>query len=175
MKTIKYILKNIEEIISGLGVAIMLFAMAFNVIARYCFKSPTSWSDELSIICLAYVTFLGGAAAFKRNAHYGMDYLVERLPAKYQLQLRRAITLVLLVLFSYATYLGFDLTIHAVKLFSHTRWSYKIMDAALPLGFLSMALHSVYYFVLSIKDPDRYLAWYDSNMESDDESAELPE
>lgn len=175
MRTIKYIGKHIEEIISGIAVSIMLFSMAFNVFARYLFDAPTSWSDELCIICLSYVTFVGGAAAFKKNAHYGMDYLVERLPAKYKIHLRRAISFVLMILFGYMTYLGYDLTVHAVKLFSHTRWSYKLMDAALPLGFLSMTLHSVYYFILSFRAPQEYLAWYDSNVEGDQDATEQPE
>lgn len=169
MRYVKYFFKNIEEIVAGIGVAIMLFAMGFNVFARYFFNSPTSWSDELCIICLAYVTFLGGAAAYKRNAHYGMDYLVGKMPDKYKLFLRRIFAFVLTFLFAYATYLGIQLTMNAVKLFPHTRWSYKIMDAAFPLGFFSMTLHSAYYAILSLVNPEKFLTWYDSNYEQDED------
>ena len=57
---LKWFVLHIEEIIAVTGIAVMLCAVFFNVIMRYCFRNPTAWSDELAMICLAYVTFVGG-------------------------------------------------------------------------------------------------------------------
>lgn len=162
LKKLIYCITHIEEWISAVGIAIMVCATGYNVFARYVLRSPTSWSDEISIIALAYVTFLGSAAVYKNNGHYGMDFLVERLPDGAKMFVRRAINLVLIVLFAYVTYLGWDFTIHSVKVFQHTRLPYQYMNAALPMGFLSMTIYSVYYFVLSFVWPEKYRARYDN-------------
>jgi len=169
MKKAKWCLKNIEEIIGGIAISVMLLATGYNVLMRYIFKSPTSWSDELSMISLAYATFVGGAAAYKRNAHFGMDYLVDKLPSSAQTFLRRTINLILIVLFAAITYLGVVLTKDTVKCFPYTRWSYKYMDAALPIGFFSMACHSIGYFIQSFTDPAAYRRRYEQMYDDSDE------
>ena len=151
----------------------MLCAIFYNVIMRYLFRNPTAWSDELTMICLAYVTFVGGASAYKKNLHFGIDILVDRLPIKGKLFLWRVINFVFIFLFGYTTFLGYQLTIKAVKKFHYSGWSYKIMDAALPLGFLSMTIYAIYFFALSFKNPDKFIMRYESSYEEETVDNEL--
>ncbi len=167
-KALLWVLSNIEEIISATAIAIMLVAVGGNVFLRYVFRSPTAWSDELAIICMSYVTFVGGAAAYKRNMHFGIDILVDRLPAKGKHILRSLMTLSFVVLFATMTYLGYDLTISAKKVMNYSGWSYKFMDAALPLGFASMTFYSTKYFLMSLFKPADFDARYE-NVYDDDE------
>lgn len=155
-KSLLWVITNIEEIISCTAIAVMILAIGMNVILRYFFRSPTSWADELALIGMAYVTFLGGAAAYKRNLHFGIDILVDRLPAKGKHILRSAMTFVFIILFAAMTYLGYDLTINAKKVMIYSGWSYKYMDAALPLGFLSMTIYSIKFFIMSIVKPAEF-------------------
>ena len=92
-KKILWVITHIEEIVSASALAMMLIAIFANVVLRYFFRRPTSWADELAIIGMAYVTFVGGAAAYKRNMHFGIDILVDRLPAKGKHILRALMTL----------------------------------------------------------------------------------
>ena len=112
-KKILWVITHIEEIVSASALAMMLIAIFTNVVLRYFFRRPTSWADELAVIGMAYVTFVGGAAAYKRNMHFGIDILVDRLPVKGKRLLRALMTLAFIVLFAFMTYLGYDLTIHA--------------------------------------------------------------
>lgn len=169
-KKLLWLITHIEEIISATAIAIMLIAIFSNVILRYFFRSPTSWADELAVICMAYVTFVGGAAAYKRNMHFGIDILVDRLPDKGKHILRTLMTLAFVVLFAFMTYLGYDLTVSAKKVMMYSGWSYKYMDAALPLGFLSMTIYSVRYLIMAIFKPDEFDARYE-NIYDDDEPA----
>ena len=150
------LLTNIEELIASIAVSIMLIVICANVILRYFFRSPTAWADELAIICMAYVTFVGGAAAYKRNLHFGIEIVIDRLPAKIQHIFRQVMTAVFAFMFGYLTYLGADFTLSAKKVMIYSGWSYKILDAALPLGALSMTIYSIYFFIMSIKDPKKF-------------------
>ena len=164
-KKILWVITHIEEIVSASALAMMLIAIFTNVILRYFFRAPTSWADELAIIGMAYVTFVGGAAAYKRNMHFGIDILVDRLPAKGKHILRALMTLAFIVLFAFMTKLGYELTINAKKTMIYSGWSYKYMDVALSLGFLSMTIYSIKYFIMSIFQPakfdERYEKMYD--------------
>ena len=153
-KSLKWLVLNIEEIVAISALAVMLCAVFYNVVMRYLFRNPSAWADELSMICLAYVTFVGGAAAYKRNLHFGIDILLDMMPLKIRMAVRQAVNLVFIVLFAYTTYLGYNLYAGAVKVFNYSGWSYKIMDAALPLGFLSMTIYSVYFFIQSFANKD---------------------
>lgn len=173
-KAIWWVITHIEEIVSATAIGIMVTAIFLNVVLRYFFRNPTSWADELAVIGMAYVTFVGGAAAYKRNMHFGIDILVDRLPPKGKRILRSLMTLSFVVLFAFMTYLGYDLTLNAKKVMIYSGWSYKYMDAALPLGFLSMTIYSIKYFLMSIFKPADFDARYE-NMYDDDEPEAIKE
>lgn len=166
-KALKWLVLNIEEIIAVTALAVMLCAIFYNVIMRYVFRMPSAWANELACICLAYVTFVGGAAAYKKNLHFGIDILVDRLPARGKLFVRQMVTFVFIFLFAYTAYLGYNLFSSAVKRMNYSGWSYKIMDAALPLGFLSMAIHAVWYFIQSFTNKAAFAARYESSYEEE--------
>ena len=170
---LKWFILHIEEIIAVVALAVMLCVIFYNVMMRYLFRNPTSWSDEVSMICLSYVTFVGGAAAYKRNLHFGIDILVDRLPLKAKTVVRQIINFVFIFLFAYTTYLGYNLYHNAVKRMNFTGWSYKVMDAALPLGFLSMTIYAIYFFILSFRDKEAFQRRYDASYEEDMVDQEL--
>lgn len=166
------ILTNIEDIIASIAIAVMLISICANVMLRYLFRSPTAWADELAIICMAYVTFVGGAAAYKRNLHFGIDILIDRLPAKFQHIFRQVMTGTFMVMFAYLTYLGADFTLSAKKVMVYSGWSYKIIDAALPLGFLSMTIYSLIFFIQSFREPEKFDKRYETTYADDATPAE---
>lgn len=175
LKNLKWFILHIEEIIAVIALAIMLCAIFYNVVMRYVFNNPSSWSDELTMICLAYVTYLGGASAYKRNLHFGIDILVDKLPLKWRTILRQIVNFAFIILFSYLTVLGYRLFNSAVKVFNYSGWSYKWMDAALPLGFLSMTIYAVYFFIQSFVNKKAYKDRYEKNYEEDNVDQDLIE
>ena len=170
---LKWFVLHIEEIIACTALGVMLCVIFYNVMMRYIFRNPTAWADELSMICLAYVTFVGGAAAYKRNLHFGIDIILDKLPAGVRMFIRRLTNFVFIFLFAYATYLGWQLTAGAVKKFNYSGWSYKIMDVALPLGFLSMTIYAVYFFIMSFTNKEAYKKRYEQTYEEDNVDEEL--
>ncbi|MBQ3373868.1 MAG: TRAP transporter small permease [Anaerolineaceae bacterium] len=173
LKGLKWFILHIEEVIACIALSIMLCVIFFNVIMRYIFRNPLNWSDELSMICLAYVTFVGGAAAYKKNLHFGIDIILDKLPEKARMGIRIITNFVFIILFGYTCYLGWVLTKGAVKKFNYSGWSYKIMDFALPLGFLSMCIYAVRFFIMAFTDPKAYKHRYEQTYEEENVDNEL--
>ena len=119
-----------EEILGGSAVILMVLTACLNVFTRYVLQSPLTWAEELESICLVWSTFLCSAAAYKHNLHYGMDFLVDHLPDRGKLFLRRLITFVCIFFFGYLLYLAAEITKSAIKTTIFFRLSYKFIDAA---------------------------------------------
>ena len=67
----------------GLPVALLVAAeigvLLAGVIARYVFRSPLIWSDELASILFLWLAMLGSAVAFERGDHMRMTAVVSKL------------------------------------------------------------------------------------------------
>jgi TRAP-type C4-dicarboxylate transport system permease small subunit len=71
----------------------MALLIGVQVFSRYVLNHSLFWSEEIGRICLVWITFLGGSAAYRRHAHIGIDFFVNRLPSR----LRRASEILVLV------------------------------------------------------------------------------
>ncbi|MCA1776569.1 MAG: TRAP transporter small permease [Loktanella sp.] len=73
----------INRILEGF-IAVLLVAavgVAFlAVIYRYALNSALSWSFEVSLALLTYITFIGGYLALRKGAHLKVDLLLACLP-----------------------------------------------------------------------------------------------
>ena len=58
----------------------MVVLMLLQVISRYAFDAPFSWTEELGLIDLVYLTFLGSVVAFHRREHLRVEVVVHDLP-----------------------------------------------------------------------------------------------
>ncbi len=168
-KNLRWLILHIEETISVLGLSGMLLFTIFNVFMRYVFDSPKGWATELAVICLVWATFPGAAACFKKNLHYGMDFLVNRLPGNLQYRLRQVLMGVCIVLFGLLAVVSIQFTIKATKTTAFFMLSYKFINSSAVVGFVSMAIHSVYYFFKSIKDPQYFRQFYSLAYEETDD------
>lgn len=82
MKLIMKIIDNIEEYIIVLIMAYMTIMNFVNVLARYVFSASFSFTEELTVTAFVWVTMLGIAIGFKRNAHLGMSFVVDHFHGK---------------------------------------------------------------------------------------------
>jgi len=164
---ILYAITHMEEIIAASALSCMAFTACINVFTRYIMNNPLTWAEELECICLVFATFVGGAACYKRNLHYGMDFLVDRLPENGKMFLRKTLLLLFIVLFIYLTGLSYKFALSASKTTTFFRIKYKYIDFAAVLGFGSMAFYSLRYFIQSFTDPQKFAARYASAYAND--------
>lgn len=79
-----FLFKNCLEIILVFLLVAMTLTVFSQVIARYIFEAPLSWSEELARFILIWLSMLSAAYAFKTKSHFALTILVNKLPEKQQ-------------------------------------------------------------------------------------------
>ncbi len=69
-----------------------------NVVGRYGYGRSILWGDEVQMVILVAVTFLGAAIVGWRRQHLVMDMLLQRMPAPLRILVRALETIVLIVI-----------------------------------------------------------------------------
>ncbi len=59
--------------------AVLTVSVLWGVISRYVLGDQSSWTEELSIYLLVWVSLLGAALTYEERGHLGVDYLVEKM------------------------------------------------------------------------------------------------
>jgi len=94
----KNIFNNIEKIICNWLLAIMLIILTSQVVLRYIFHNPLSWSEELSRYLFVWFVFMGMSYAVLENAHIKVESLLDIFPnclKKYIINLGIALWIIL--------------------------------------------------------------------------------
>ena len=63
-------------------IAMMAILVIAQVVLRYVFNDPLTWSEEMARIVFIYLAFIGIGAAYGRRRHMSIDALVILLPAR---------------------------------------------------------------------------------------------
>ena len=74
-------------------------AVLWQVISRYVFTSPSSWTEELARFLLIWIALLGGVYAFRTGMHLGLDILPKKLSGRSG-RVLKLFTLLMVLLFS---------------------------------------------------------------------------
>ena len=60
----------------------LVTSVSWQVISRYVFSSPSSWTEEVARFLLIWIGLLGAAYAFRTGVHLGLDILPKKLSGK---------------------------------------------------------------------------------------------
>lgn len=82
---------------AGLLAAVILAAIAYDLVARNLFDSPTLWALDVSRFLLLFVFFLALAPALESGAHVSVDILENYLPPAPRRAMRIIARLLILV------------------------------------------------------------------------------
>ena len=78
----KKITKLLDVVLKNTLIVLMaglVFAVSWQVVSRYIFTSPSSWTEEVARFLLIWVGVLGAAYAFRTGVHLGLDVLPKKL------------------------------------------------------------------------------------------------
>lgn len=75
-------LTTVLEYLSMVCVATMAILVIAQVVLRYVFNDPLTWSEEMARIVFIYLAFIGIGAAYGRRRHMSIDALVILLPSR---------------------------------------------------------------------------------------------
>jgi len=79
------IIRILDAILTRALIALMVALVAsvsWQVVSRYVFSSPSSWTEEVARFLLIWIGVLGAAYAFRTGVHLGLDVLPKKLTGK---------------------------------------------------------------------------------------------
>ncbi|HEX2923115.1 MAG TPA: TRAP transporter small permease [Chloroflexota bacterium] len=76
------LLINIPEIVAGTLLVVMAITVVLQVVFRYIFQAPLSWSEELCRDAFIWLSTISAALGVKYGLHFSIEALVKRLPGK---------------------------------------------------------------------------------------------
>ena len=151
-KALKWIALNPMEIIAAAALAASILISVTNGLTRYLIKYTWNPGTDVNTICFAYVVFCGGAAAYRRKMHYGIDVFVNMLPEKIRKVVQVLTHLVTLTALGVATCLAVSLTMHVGgKIMPNTKISYFWYDLSAVIGFAFMTIYELQHTLEVLK------------------------
>ena len=102
-------------VVSGVAIGAAGCVLTWEATARYLFKIPSDWQDEMSIFLLVGATFLSAGWVQERRGHIGIQALGAVLPEGADRRRRQASDVVTLVFCTFFCWKTWTLLIEAVK------------------------------------------------------------
>lgn len=142
-------LSMIENAVIILGLSAMFLILLAQVIMRYVFSRPLTWSEEAARFIFVYVSFIGISYAHRQKGHIRMEVVVNLFPQAVRRGLEVLINLGTIALFCYMIPFSFRfIGIQAGVKATATHIPMSIVYTALPLG---MALSCVRLLISSLR------------------------
>ena len=79
---LKAFLSEFDLYIGIILVSTAILSTGLQVVLRYVFNHPLPWPEELCVICLVWITFLGGSLVTRRNHHLVVEYFTKFIPER---------------------------------------------------------------------------------------------
>jgi TRAP-type C4-dicarboxylate transport system permease small subunit len=106
---------NLAAIVSGLAIGLAGCVLTWEATARYLFKIPSDWQDEMSIFLLVGATFLSAGWVQERRDHVGIQALAAILPGGADRMRRYVSDFVTLAFCTFFCWKSWSLLVEAVK------------------------------------------------------------
>lgn len=152
MKIIKKLIGNLDTIIAGLSLCIIVGITLAGVIMRKIANSPIAWLEEMQLFFFIYAIFFGGSVAFRYGNQVSIDLIANRAKgnAKKALEIFDLVFTVLVLL--YYAYGGYELMISVTKKVTpYFKINYAFIDVAAPIGMILMAIQYIFYVYRQFK------------------------
>jgi C4-dicarboxylate transporter DctQ subunit len=150
MRSLGFLVRNLEEIVSGAFLVAMFLATFTNVIARYVFDRPIPWAEEFSRYSFIWLTFLGATLCTKHGRHVIIDGFVKALPFRAEKALALLADLVVIGLALVMVYYGWILCLNATQPMAALRLPQYLV-------YLSVPVSGVLIFLYTVRDVGRHL------------------
>ncbi|MBT7955671.1 MAG: TRAP transporter small permease [Rhodospirillaceae bacterium] len=75
--------------LAGILIMVVCAITFYEVVARYLFNAPTTWSIDISTYAMFWACFLGGAYTLREGGHVAVDVVVRGLDDTYRRSISR--------------------------------------------------------------------------------------
>ncbi len=97
---------KIEEFLAAMSMALICLITFANVLVRYFTDESFAFTEEFSVFLMVVLTFVGTSAAFAKNSHIRMSFVVQKLPARIAHYVEIAVMVAAAVLFAIIAWYG---------------------------------------------------------------------
>lgn len=84
-------------LISSVAIVVLLVIFGWLVWGRYVVNVTPTWVEQLALVLVCYITFLGAATGVYEDSHLGVSFIREALPDPIRKVLRILVDLILMV------------------------------------------------------------------------------
>jgi TRAP-type C4-dicarboxylate transport system permease small subunit len=156
LRTLKAVLDRSLEVLVMVVVAVLVLDVLWQVFTRFVLDNPSTWTEELAVFMLIWVSLLGAAVALNRGAHLGIDYFVGKLPDRAKLA-TEVVVFLSVALFSLLVMIvgGVDLVLSTLELEQrspalHVKMGYVYL--AVPISGFFLTLYAVIGLVERVRE-----------------------
>jgi TRAP-type C4-dicarboxylate transport system permease small subunit len=157
LEKIERVISIIEEYVCVGLILIMCVSVFAQVLFRYVFAVPLSWTEELSRYSLIWLTFISGALCIRTNSHFVIDIVLNKLPVSPRLVLQILIFGAMAAFASVMLYTGIEiLPVINYQVSPALRISMGYIYLAIPFGSFLMLFHilcAIGQRIRCLKDP----------------------
>ena len=139
-----------EEVVAGVCVVVMASLVFFQVVMRYVFSAPTSWSDEIAVYAMLWSVYISASWAVRERAHIRVMNLINLFPGRIGLGLAVLSDLAWFLFAIYLTWQSFllhlsmwELPFESPVLGIAQKWPYLCLVVGFAL--MTLRLIQVYY------------------------------
>ena len=111
--SLKSCLANLDLMIAGTVLAILIVFTFAGVIWRYFLGKPFTWLEEVQTACMVWIVFSAAGAAFRMGNHVAIEMIVDLMPKALQKVMTILISAVVVAVLGYL----FDKTIGFIQIF----------------------------------------------------------
>ena len=148
---------NLDYIIAGLALAVLVLVTFIGVFARYFAGMPFAWEEEFQLACFVWITFLGVGAAFRSGSHVAIELLVERMPEKAARIVELGGYMISMLIFMFFLYYGVQIVLSMLTMERATNIlgiPYAAIYIVVPVGCLLM-MYNYTQIILKKERSDR--------------------
>lgn len=145
------VIANLDFIIAGIALAILVFTTFGGVIMRYFIGKPFAWGEEVQLWCFVWITFFGAGAAFRTGSHVAIEIIVERMPKTMAKYVEFAGYLIVMAVFCFFIYQSGNIVSQMAAMGRSTNIlhiPYTVIYSAVPVG---CALMMFNYTIVAVK------------------------
>jgi tripartite ATP-independent transporter DctM subunit len=132
------------DVVVGIALIGELVVVIANVLGRSLFHAPLLWTEEVATLALSVIAFIGGAVAYRRDAHISVHAIIGSLPESVRAVILAAADWLVLILAVVSVFYSVDLV--------QTRWDElsPILELRgawfalpLPVGMVLLAFYAI--------------------------------
>lgn len=133
-----------EANVAAMLMGLMLVMMAYQIVTRYVFDSPSEWTEEVMRYTYVWIVFLGSSAAIADRSHVAINLFKDALSVRNRAALEVVLDTVLIAYFFILFYVGCRATLVNMKIYLSVLdyVPYAVVYVVIPLTCITMILRT---------------------------------